>query len=115
MPFLLKVFISSIIIAAVSELSKRSALLGAVFASLPLTSLMVMIWLYLDTRDVEQVAKLSTGIFWALIPSFLFLLSLPYLLRHGVRFPWAMLIACALMACGYTAYVWGMRKIGVEV
>ena len=35
--FLLKVAISAVLIAAVSELAKRSSLLGAALASLPLT------------------------------------------------------------------------------
>jgi uncharacterized membrane protein (GlpM family) len=115
MRFLIKTVLSALIIAAISEVGKRSSTVAAILASLPLTSILAFIWLYADTGDAEQVAKLSTGIFWALIPSFLLLLSLPWLLRQGVRFPLALAISCAIMASGYAAYAWGLAKLGVEI
>jgi hypothetical protein len=45
----LKVLVTSILVVAASEAAKRSTLLGAVFASLPLTSLLAMIWLWAGT------------------------------------------------------------------
>lgn len=110
-----KTLVSAVAITVVSELGKRSTTLAAILAALPLTSVMVLTWLYLDTKDVEKVSELSTGIFWALIPSFLFLLSLPWLLRHGVRFMIAMPLACLVMAVGYAGYVWVLRGIGVKL
>jgi hypothetical protein len=112
--FLVKTFLSAIIIAAASELGKKSSAIGAILAALPLTSLMVMIWLYLDTKDAGKVADLSTGIFWAVLPSFIFFLSLPLLIKNGFRFPSAMALSCALMFAGYTAYVWVLKRVGVQ-
>ena len=59
----IKTLISAVIIVAISELSRRSSLLGALLASLPLTSLLAFIWLYRDTHDTEKIAALSTSIF----------------------------------------------------
>ena len=56
---ILKTAISAIIIVAVSEISKKSSLIGAILASLPLVSFLVMIWLYIDTNSKKQVAQLS--------------------------------------------------------
>jgi uncharacterized membrane protein (GlpM family) len=114
MRFFVKVIISALVIAGVSELSKRSSLLGAVFAALPLTSILVLIWLYLDTGDLERISKLSTGIFWALLPSFILLLSLPVFLKRGLQFPAAMTLSCSLMVGGYWAYVWTLGKLGIQ-
>ena len=113
--FLLKTLVTAVVIVAVSELGKKSAPMGAILAALPLTSLMAMLWLYADTRDPAKVADLSIAIFWAVLPSFIFFLSLPWLLRSGVRFAAAMPIACGLMVLGYGVYVWVLRKAGVAL
>jgi hypothetical protein len=73
-----------------------------------------MIWLYLDTQDSRKVADLSTSIVWAILPSFLFFLLLPVLLKSGVRFVIAMPVSCIAMFLGYTGYVWILKKLGVQ-
>ena len=76
-----KTLISAVIITAVSEISKRSSLLGAILASLPLVSFLGMIWLYIDTNSVEKVAELSYSIFWMVIPSLSLFIILPIMLK----------------------------------
>ena len=110
-----KTLISAVVIALVSEIGKRSTTFAAILAALPLTSVMVLTWLYLETRDVERVATLSTGIFWAIVPSFLFLLTLPWMLRHGIRFAYAMPLACLTMAGGFAVYLVILRKVGITL
>jgi hypothetical protein len=55
-----KVFLSAIIIVGVSEIAKRSSVLGGLIASLPLVSILAMIWIYIDTKDIEKISQLST-------------------------------------------------------
>jgi len=59
--FLLKTAITVAVVLIASLLARRSGWLGALVASLPLTSLLVLGWLYADTRDTAQVADLSMG------------------------------------------------------
>jgi hypothetical protein len=66
---ILKVIITSVLIVAIAVLSKRSSLLGAILASLPLTSALAILWLYIDTKDVAKVSELASNIFWLVIPS----------------------------------------------
>lgn len=73
MYFLLKILLTSILVAGISEAGKRFTTFGAILASLPLTSLLAFIWLYIDTKDVQKVAELSREIIWMVIPSFVFL------------------------------------------
>jgi uncharacterized membrane protein (GlpM family) len=113
--FLVKILLTAIIIATVSELGKKSSALGAILAALPLTSLMAMIWLYSDTQDASKVADLSINIFWAVLPSFIFFLSLPLLIRSGFRFPSAMALSCSLMLAGYGAYIWILGRVGIQL
>jgi hypothetical protein len=78
-----KVAITAVVVVAVSELGKRSPVWGAVLASLPLTSLLAFIWLYVDTGNDQAIASLSTGIFRLVLPSLPLFLILPALLRSG--------------------------------
>ena len=113
--FALKVVITALVVAGVSELGKRSSVAGAVLASLPLTSILALIWLHRDTGSAEKVIGLSMGIFWAVLPSLVFFLVLPLFMRAGFRFPWALSAASAVMVAAYALYVVAMRKLGVAV
>jgi hypothetical protein len=94
--YAVKIFISAAIIVAVSELAKRSSFLGALLASLPLTSLLAFIWLYLETGDSQKIAMLSGDIFWLVLPSLVLFIALPVLLRYGVNF-WLSLAVSGLI------------------
>lgn len=83
---IIKVIITSLLIVAISELSKRSSLLGALLASLPLTSVLAMLWFYIDTKEVGKVADLAASIFWLVSHSLVFFISLPVLLKKGLHF-----------------------------
>ncbi len=102
---LLKAGLTGIIVVAISELSKRSSVLAAILASLPLSSVLAFVWLYADTKDVEAVRQLSYGIFWMVLPSLAFFLILPFLLRAGVKFYPALLVSSLSLAILYAGYV----------
>ncbi|MDP2057278.1 MAG: DUF3147 family protein, partial [Thiobacillus sp.] len=84
--YALKIGLSALILVAIAEVAKRSTFWAAALASLPLTSLLAFVWLYLDTGDVQKVAALSSGIFWLVLPSLLLFVLLPVLLRNGMGF-----------------------------
>jgi drug/metabolite transporter (DMT)-like permease len=115
MRFLAKILLSALITASVSELGKRSGLLAAILASLPLTSILALTWLYLDTGDAERVQSLSFGIFWAVLPSLLFFVVFPLLLKRGMAFAPALGLACLVMAGTYTLYTWALNRLGIGV
>lgn len=79
--YIIKVALSAILIVLVSEVSKKSSLIGGIVASVPLLSVFAMIWLYIDTKSVEKVSQLSTSIFWLVIPSLSLFIILPILLK----------------------------------
>ena len=103
--YLVKVAISALVIVIVSELAKRSSLVGALVASLPLTSLLAFIWLYIDTGDAAKVSSLSVDIFWLVLPSLALFLVLPLLLRLGLGFWGSLMVASAATVACYGAAV----------
>ena len=81
MYLLLKTVISAIIIVAVSEIAKRYTWTAAIIVSLPLTSLLAFVWLYWDTKDTQKVVELSYSTIVMSLPSFVFFIILPILLK----------------------------------
>lgn len=110
--YLVKLTVSAVLIVAVSELSKRYSLLGGLLASLPLVSFLGMIWLYVDTRDVQKVADLSINIFWLVLPSLVLFLALPPLLKQ-FPFPAALFLATLLMFVAYGGMIWAIKYFAI--
>ncbi len=113
--YLTKLVITSVLVVAVSEIAKRSPLLAAVVASVPLVSVLAMIWLYAETRDVARIALLARDIFWLVFPSLLLFVSLPLLLKQGVNFATSMVASIGLTAAGYVVVVWMLRRFGTPL
>jgi hypothetical protein len=84
--YVIKIIITTLLIVLISEISKRSTFTGAILASIPLTSVLAMIWLYIDTKDVSRISELSTSVFWLVIPSLVLFIILPILLKQGFNF-----------------------------
>ena len=105
---LAKAAISGVIIALVSEIAKRQPGFGALVASLPLISILGMLWLWRDTRDVERMATHVEATFWYVLPSLPMFLIVPALLRRGLNFWAALGIGCAVTIGLYL----GMTTIG---
>ena len=86
MYYLIKTFLTAIIIVIVSEVAKKSSFLAAIIISIPLTSLLAFIWLYWDTKSYQKVIDLSYGTVILTIPSFAFFLFLPIFLKLKQNF-----------------------------
>jgi hypothetical protein len=110
-----KAALSGIIIAVASEVARRYPGWGALILSLPLISLLAMVWLWRDTGDGERIAALAQGTFWLVLPTLPLFLVLPALLRHGVGFWLALAISCALTILLYLLTVWLLPKFGVTL
>jgi uncharacterized membrane protein (GlpM family) len=111
----LKALLSGAIVAAASEAARRSSLLGAVLISLPLTSILAIVWLYRDTGDTREVADLSWSILWVIVPSVVFFVALPLLLRSDVNFWASLVLACVATGLAYAAWILGARRIGIDL
>jgi len=111
----LKIVLSALIIVAVAELAKRNSFWGAALASLPMTSVLAFIWLYLDTGDVERVASLSYGIFWLVLPSLTLFIALPLLLRVGFNFWLSLAVSCGATAIAYLGMLKMLSALDIRI
>ncbi|MDR7855119.1 DUF3147 family protein [Tissierella sp.] len=115
MQFLIKTIVSALIIASISTVSKKLPTFGAIIASLPLTSILAMIWLYEDTKDVNKVIELSTAIFWIVIPSLIFFIAVPILLKKNIGFYPSLLFSSIIMIVSYYLYIMVLRLFKVNI
>jgi hypothetical protein len=112
---LVKALLSGLIVAAASEVARRWPGAGALIVSLPLVSLLAMIWLWRDTGDSARIAALSESTFWYFLPTMPMFLVLPAMLRAGIGFWPALLLACALTFALYLAMIWIGPRFGLRL
>ncbi len=111
----IKAALSGVLIAAVAEISKRYPGFGGLVASLPLVSVLAMIWLWRDTHDPERMAAHAIATFWFVLPSLPMFLLIPALLRRGVGFWPALAGGCVLTIALYLAMTVLGPRLGLRL
>ncbi len=75
MRFFIKLLISVSIIAFCTQIGRKLPSLAGLIAVMPLTGLIVLVWLYLDNPgDFGLMTDYSRGALWGILPSILFFL-----------------------------------------
>ena len=111
----LKALISGVLIAVASTLAKRYPGFGALIASLPLVSVMGMMWLWAEKPDADNMAAHASATFWYVLPSLPMFLVIPALLRHGLSFWASLVLGCALTVLLYAAMTWIGPRFGLRL
>lgn len=114
MYYLIKILVTTLLIMAISEVSKRNSLIGAILASVPIVSLLAMIWLYEDTKSIEKVSALSTNVFWLVLPSLVLFILLPVFLKLGWSFYLSLLSSVAATVVSYFVMVSVLKYFGIQ-
>lgn len=102
-----KYAVTALIIVVVSEVAKRSDRVGALIASLPLVTVLTMIWLYVEKQGTTKIADHAYYTFWYVLPTMPMFLLIPWMLRRGISF-WPSLlagIALTIVCFALAAYV----------
>ncbi|MFU8763854.1 MAG: DUF3147 family protein [Haliea sp.] len=110
--YITKVAITAVLVVLIAEISKRSSFIGAVLASVPLTSVLAMLWLYLDTGDAGRVAELASSVFWLVLPSLALFVALPVFLAQGIGFYLSLGVSIAITAVCYGLMTMILRYFG---
>jgi hypothetical protein len=112
---LIKATLSGVIIAAASEVARRWPGLGALIVSLPLVSVLAMIWLWRDTHDRVRMAAHAESTFWFVLPSLPMFLLIPLMLRQGAPFWLSLTAGCVLTIVLYLCLVAIGPKLGLKL
>jgi len=111
----LKAAISGILIAAASTLAKRYPGFGALIASLPLVSVLGMLWLWSEKPDAGNMAAHAQATFWYVLPSLPMFLAIPAMLRAGVQFHLALALGCILTVILYLGMTAIAPRLGIQL
>ena len=114
MYLIIKTIVTALVIVAISEIARRSSLFAGILASIPLTSVLAMTWLYFDTRNVKSVIELSNSVLLLIPPSIIFFLTFPFLLKK-IDFLISLAISTLLTAITYWIYISLLTKFGVKL
>lgn len=91
-----KALLAGVMIAAIAELGRRLPAMGALVASLPLVSVLGMVFLWHARPDAENMAVHAEATFWYVLPSLPMFLAIPWMLRSGFSFWLALVLGCVL-------------------
>jgi hypothetical protein len=96
-----KTMITAFIVVSVSEIAKRNTLIAAIVAALPIISILTFIWVYTETKSTQKVMELCQGIGVFVLPTLVFFLLFPWLLKKEYGFWLAMGMSLIPMAIAY--------------
>ncbi|GAM09201.1 hypothetical protein OR1_01475 [Geobacter sp. OR-1] len=85
MPFVLKLLLTNMVILGCVQLGKKFPSLAGLIATMPLTTLAVLLWLHSENpTDNNLLTDYTCGVFWGIIPTALFFGSALLLLKRGM-------------------------------
>ena len=113
--FAAKALLAGVMIAAIAEVGRRLPAMAALIASLPLVSVLGMIFLWFARPDTENMAVHAQATFWFVLPSLPMFLVIPMLLRSGANFWLALAIGCALTVGLYLAMMQLGPRFGLKL
>jgi hypothetical protein len=113
--FAIRAILSGIIIALIALVGKKAPAAGALIASLPLISILGMIWLWRDTADPKLLADHAEATFWYVLPSLPMFLLIPALLRNGYGFWSALAAGIAVTIILYLTTILIAARFGVRL
>ncbi len=105
MQYFIKVTIILGLIISVTELSKRNSTAAAILASLPITSLIAILWLRYENSEPSIIVNLCQEIFWMVLPSLVFFALFPYLIKQSYNFWFSFLFSCFVTSAAYAVLV----------
>jgi F0F1-type ATP synthase assembly protein I len=110
-----KYAVTAFVVVLVSELAKRSDRLGALVASLPFVTIMVLVWLHIEKQGTEKLANHAFYTFWYVIPTMPMFLLMPRLLHKGVGFWWSLLWCALLTFFCFVLTALAAKRFGVQL
>ena len=97
--YLLRVALAAMIVVAVAELSQRAPRLGALLLSLPLISILAMLFAWHQHHDLPALSRLARETIVLVCLGLPFFLPLAYSQRVGLGFWTSLLAGIVLAAC----------------
>lgn len=109
-----KYAITAALVVLVSEVAKRSDRVGALIASLPLVTLLTLIWLYVEKQPAEKIANHAWYTFWYVVPTLPMFLLFPVLLVRFGFWP-ALGLSALITVVSFGVFALAVRSFGIRL
>ena len=110
MSFLWKLLLANALLVTAAQVAKRSPSLAGLVATMPLTTLIVMIWLYAERPgDHSRLIDYTKGVLWGILPSVAFFLAALWCLQRRAAFPIVLAASAAVWLLGALIHRWLLR------
>ena len=113
--FVIRALLSGLIIATIAVIGRKAPAVAALVASLPLISILAMIWMWRDTGNPRLLADHAEATFWYVLPSLPMFLLIPFMLRSGLNFWIALAAGVALTVILYLVTIGIAARFGVRL
>ncbi|GIT99102.1 MULTISPECIES: DUF3147 family protein [unclassified Sulfurovum] len=113
--YITKLIITTFLIVLISEIAKRSSLVGALLAAIPLVSILAMTWMYVDTNSSSNAVDFSNRIVWLIAPSITLFIVFPILIKKGLSFYLSMGISILMTIFAYYSVIFILDKFGIKL
>ena len=98
-----KIFITAIIITAITEISKKSVSVGGLVAAMPILTIIALFWFYYEKKDNMFLAGFTKAVFAGFPMTIMFFIPTIYLFKKGYNFYFVMLVGVLFLGIG--AYI----------
>ncbi len=105
-----KTLISLVIIIACARIGKRFPTLGGLIATMPLTSLLVLLWLWSESPgDYRLMEGYTRGVLWGIIPTILFFAAALFLFQRQLPLPVILAASFGVWLAGAAVHQYFLR------
>lgn len=110
MQFFLKLVITNVIIVLCTRIGTKHPTLGGLIATMPLTSLLVLVWLYTDNPgNYRLMTDYTRGVLWGIIPTILFFAATYLCFRRHLPLPLVLSAGFGVWLAGALVHQWLLK------
>ena len=110
MRFFWKLLLANVAILASVQVGRRFPAAAGLIATMPLTTLVVLVWLHSEApSDQELLLSYTRGVLWGILPSVAFFLAALWFFHRRVPFGAALGLSSGVWLLGAFAHRWFVR------
>ncbi|MFC1489716.1 DUF3147 family protein [Candidatus Latescibacterota bacterium] len=110
MNYLLKLLISVAVIIFATQIGKKIPSAAGLIATMPLTALIVLIWMYLDNPGKnELMINFTRGVVWGILPTIMFFLVALYCFKRQMSLPVVLVCSFSVWLLGAFIHQWFLK------
>jgi uncharacterized membrane protein (GlpM family) len=110
----MKYLITAAVVVLVSEAAARSDRLGGLVASLPLVTVLTLIWLHVERQPQEKIANHAWYTLWYVIPTLPMFAAFPWLLARLGFWP-ALGAGIAITVASILLFALLLKRFGIHL